>query len=218
MRWQSLLLVTIGASLTAFALSSHRLSPLQSFLSATLCGVLTCIGIMRLATSFQPIKYRDGPLVAHHSKVGAAAYSFVAIVFGALSIAVGMTFAPIGYLAIAPAAAMIGLAILRVPEVFNRRAVLTIDSEGFFDRRFTHHPVPWSQTGPLIASAASYAWPVFRPADDPGNSTLMRRLFSRLGFPFLYVSFGALDHGGGDVLLAIDRYAPEVTAALVRGD
>ena len=116
-----------------------------------------------------------------------------------------------------PAVALIGLAILQVPEVFNGRAVLTIDSEGFFDRRFTRRPVPWSQMGSLIPSSTSDAWPFFRPVDDPGNSTLMRRIYSRLGFPFLYVSFGALDRGGADVLLAIDRYAPELTAALVRG-
>ena len=96
----------------------------------------------------------------------------------------------------------------------GRRAILTIDADGFFDRRFTRRPVAWDDLDPLAPSSSRTAWPMFQRAADPGNSTYAHRIYTRMGLPYLYVSYGALDHGGADILLAIDRYAPRLTSAL----
>jgi hypothetical protein len=219
MRWRSLLGTMLCVLIVVALLEvKTRLSPTQAALGAAAIAAMAGICALQLAGTFQPVRYRGGPLTARRSLIGALAYSIGAIILGTLAALFGRTMGPIGYAMLLPAAVGIGLAILRIPEVFDRRVILTIDSRGFFDRRFTHRPLTWTELGPLVPSASSYAWPVFRPATETSSSTLMRRIFTRLGFPFLYVSFGGLDHGGADALLAIDHYAPELTSALAKGD
>jgi hypothetical protein len=53
--------------------------------------------------------------------------------------------------------------------------------------------------------------------DSKPDHTLMRRLWCATGFPYFYMSIGGLDSTGGDVLLAINNFAPHLIDRLRRG-
>jgi hypothetical protein len=209
------LTLILFAALSAFVLSSQKMSPLQSKLMALMFGSFAFISILLLANSWRSIRYKNGPLIARRALLGTLAQTGGMIYLGAIFIFIGTTFGNIySYVMYFLGAVMVALSFLRAPEIFDARTVLIVDAHGFFDRRFLVRPIAWEQLPHLIPSRSTSNWPVFRIASDPENSTFMRRMYARLGYPFLYVSFGVLDYGGADILLAIDKYAPELTSHL----
>jgi hypothetical protein len=123
-------------------------------------------------------------------------FSWVAVVVLLLIIAV-------------PIALIVGLSALRVPEIFDRSPIVVVDEQGFFDRRFTRRPVAWADIKQLLVMSA-ISWPVIETRDDPSNRTMMANVYKLLGRPYLYVGLGGVDKHPGDILLAVDHFAPHL--------
>jgi hypothetical protein len=208
--------------LIVWALS--RYGPLFEALKRSPEVVLLCAGfvlpsallITVLAKTFRPLRYRDGALVAHRTLPAAIGHSFGMILLGLGGVWVAIWAWPDGR------SILIGLlsplvvasGVLRLPGVFDRRPTIVINSDGFFDRRQYRVALKWEQIGRMIHIGNRSSWPVFLVDDNPADRTLMRRLYGLLGFPYLYVDLGAVDCSGGDVLLAINQFAPQLVASI----
>lgn len=88
--------------------------------------------------------------------------------------------------------------------------VVTIDGEGYHDRRATRAPIPWDQLEAIDTRfVRSQAYYRIRPKDR-ARLTWLARLNILVGFDGFAINGVGLDHGEGDMLLAIQAYRPEL--------
>ena len=188
-------------------------------------AALNILAVVMTVRTFRPLRDASGPLVAHTERA-----SVLTMFFGLLAlVGPGVLISVIAWsqagepafsnwrpqdqvLAVfaCPVIVLIlGLCALRIPELFDRSPVVTVDKKGFFDRRYTRRPVAWSEIDQLILPN-EFSWPVIETHDEPANRTLTRRVFTLLGQPYLYVGAGGVDKSPGDILLAIDLFAPHL--------
>ena len=92
--------------------------------------------------------------------------------------------------------------------------IVVIDADGFHDRRATRGAIPWSELEPIdIRWVRNHAYYRLRPR-DLSRLTWPARLNVLVGFPGFALNGVGLDHGEGDMLLAIHAYRPDLVATL----
>lgn len=92
--------------------------------------------------------------------------------------------------------------------------VVVVDGEGFRDRRATRGVIPWDQLEPIqVQWVRNQAYYRVQPK-DPSRLTLLARLNALVGFSGFAINGLGLDHGEGDVLLAIHAYRPDLLSNL----
>lgn len=88
--------------------------------------------------------------------------------------------------------------------------VVTIDGDGFHDRRATRGPIPWDELEPVDTQwVRNQAYYRVRPK-DLSRLTWLARLNLLVGFPGFALNGVGLDHGEGDMLLAIHAFRPDL--------
>ena len=217
MAWNSVLALGLfgGGGIVAARLSGSRTPYFAPGVLLLALG-FSCIACWNLFAIMRPLRYESGPLQTHRSPGLTLTQAVGFMIAGLGGMGLGLNWGIFTSAILMPfGGIMVGMGILQLPSLFDPSVILTVDAMGFFDRRFTRRPVPWSDLPPLQSSSFRAGWPVFVYPRDPENSTLMRRVYLRLGFPFLYLGQDVLDASGGDILLAIHSHAPALTADLI---
>lgn len=92
--------------------------------------------------------------------------------------------------------------------------IVVIDERGFHDRRASRGPIPWDELESVdirwVRNAAYYR---LRPR-DLSRLTWLARFNLLVGFPGFALNGVGLDHGEGDMLLAIHAHRPDLVANL----
>lgn len=92
--------------------------------------------------------------------------------------------------------------------------VVTIDGEGYHDRRATRAPIPWDQMETVdVRFVRNQAYYRIRPKDRT-RLTWLARANALVGFDGFAINGVGLDHGEGDMLLAIQAWRPQLVADL----
>lgn len=86
--------------------------------------------------------------------------------------------------------------------------VVVIDGEGYFDRRAMRAPIPWDQLEPISTQWVGRQVYYRVQAKDRSRLTWLARANTLVGFDGFAMNGVGLDHGEGDMLLAIHAYRP----------
>jgi hypothetical protein len=114
-------------------------------------------------------------------------------------------------------AALVFVAVLMVIKwgvALGPAPIVIVDAEGYHDRRATRSPIPWSELEPIdVRWVRNHAYYRVRPR-DLSRLTWPARLNMLVGFPGFALNGVGLDHGEGDMLLAIHAHRPDLVASI----
>ena len=108
------------------------------------------------------------------------------------------------------------IVVLILASFLRRGPVVTVDADGYFDRRASRAMIPWDRiTGVDVITIKKQSFYRLQTLDDSG-STLLRRLNLLVGVRGITINCVGLDVCDGDVLLAIHAYRPALLDTLPR--
>jgi hypothetical protein len=169
---------------------------------------------MLFARTYRKSRYRSGPLVARRLLFETLLSVVIALAAGAGALALGLTMGspmrPMATLAgYGGGALFLFAALLALFRAFDRRPVVNIDPEGYFDRRAMRRPLAWSQVIAIHRIEYRSQTMFFMEADGAqDNETLTTRLNHAFGFHGYSLHANALDCTVADLLLAIETNRP----------
>lgn len=169
---------------------------------------------MLLARTYRKSRYRSGPLFARRLLFETLLSVVIALAAAAGALALGLTMGspvrPMATLAgYGGGALFLFSALLMLLRAFDRRPVVSIGPEGYFDRRAMRRPLAWSQVIAIHRIEYRNQTMFFmeaRGAQD--NETLTTRLNHAFGFHGYSLHANALDGTVSDLLLAIEANRP----------
>ncbi len=92
--------------------------------------------------------------------------------------------------------------------------IVVVDGQGFHDRRATREPVPWDGLEPVQQQwVRNQVYYRLKPK-DLSRLNLFARLNALIGFSGFALNGVGLDHGEGDMLLAIQAFRPDLVETL----
>jgi hypothetical protein len=101
------------------------------------------------------------------------------------------------------------LGLSKIPELFTRGPILTIDEAGYFDRRMLRAPVPWDRVQGL-QQLVMRGQPLFQliVSGQDANLKIVAKVSNAMGFAGLSLNPHGLDCTWADQLLAIHHFCP----------
>ena len=97
----------------------------------------------------------------------------------------------------------------------RRGPVITVDAEGYFDRRASRAPIPWRRIERLdVTGVRNQVFYRLRILDDR-DLNLLTRMNRLVGAPGIAIGCAGLDVCDGDVVLAVHAWRPALLAPLL---
>ena len=172
--------------------------------------------MMALARQFAPKpSYGGGRLEARSSPVGLLmAVALIALLASAFvwALSLASLFRRVEFLALLSLIAV--MFAVNWALTLGPGPVVTIDSQGYRDRRATRGPIPWDQLEPVDVRVVRNQTFYRLCPRDVTRLNGVARLNALVGFTGFAISGVGLDHGAGDMLLAIQAYRPDLLDAL----
>lgn len=97
----------------------------------------------------------------------------------------------------------------------RRGPVITIDAEGYFDRRASRAPVPWDRIDRVDVTGVRNQVFYRLRIDDDRDLNLLTRMNRWVGVPGIAINCAGLDVCDGDVVLAVHAWRPALLAPLL---
>lgn len=109
------------------------------------------------------------------------------------------------------------IVVLVLASFLRRGPVITVDAQGYFDRRASRAPIPWERIDSLYPTGIRNQVFYRLRIDDDRDLTLLTRMNRWVGAPGIAIGCAGLDVCDGDVVLAVHAWRPALLDGMLRG-